>query len=67
MNRPYSFIVQSPRVEQLVTMAMTPNHPNQITLDHVEIREIAAARMEMMRLFMRLAIKLEAGVKPGAA
>lgn len=51
-------------IENLTQIAITPNHPNLLRLSITEERHVRAARIAMAQLFLRLALKLEAGVKP---
>jgi hypothetical protein len=51
-------------IENLTQIAVTPNHPGLFRLSVMEVRTVNAARLELARLFLCLAVKLEAGVKP---
>lgn len=55
------------RIEQLLDIAMTVNHPKLLTVTTNEAKLITVARIVMARILLRLAVYHVAGRTPGDA
>lgn len=53
------------RIEFLLEIAQAVNHPNLMWITSDEAKLIAASRLGMANLLLRLAILLDGGLKPG--
>lgn len=65
MKYPRENSAANTRIELLLDIAMQVNHPKLLTVTTDEAKLITLARVGMAGLLFGLAVKLEAGIKPG--